>query len=80
MLTITNKYRNNNDPTQPNPCYGLSTRIVGINPGSPAFQVMAFAATDPKTGLPALSAADNHRARRHVRHQRPGVQRDGLRL
>jgi hypothetical protein len=41
VLTITNQYRNNN-PSQSNPCFGQSTRIVGINPSATNFQVMAF--------------------------------------
>jgi hypothetical protein len=45
VLTITNQYRNS-DPTQPNPCYGLSTRIVGITPGGTDLQLMAFPQLD----------------------------------
>ena len=42
VLTITNRYRNNN-PNQPNPCYGKSTRIVALDdPSTGRFLVLAF--------------------------------------
>ena len=54
VLTITNQYRSGN---QSNPIYGLSTRIVGINPSATNFQVMAFPSTDPTTNLPLVPQA-----------------------
>ena len=55
VLTITNRYRNGN----PNPCYGHSTRIVGITPGSTDLQVMAFPTVDPTTNQPVLPAQND---------------------